>query len=551
MATYTGSIPVTVYDYNDNPSTAFIEMKIDYTDVTNEALNQRTVTAVVYVKANGDTRRGKWDIQLQMEPNAAVTLSTGTIVYEVSQGWVEVLRDTRTYTNNGDGTLSIRFKTSGSITSSSYGTLTFSADKTVAMTTVPRESLISSSTSKITVNGSNQIQISINQRASTAYHKVMWKFGSRSYTANPSGTTAGHAIPMEWLNAIPNAKQGGGEVWLYTYSDSGRTNQMGSAVKASFTLVAPDSVKPTLASGWAKASAYNAGTGASGFTTFIQNFSKVQLAFDESKVTTYYGAKEASYSFTVLGVTTNASPYRSQVLKQAGELQVVCTVTDTRGFTASETLKISVLAHSAPTLSGCVLLRSANNGWPNDRTNGDEEGTYLFALATASAASGIGVRSLQLGYREKGTSTYTYVTMTSGAATIARDISISRTYDAIIVVTDNCGVTFTYSATIPYANPTVNFRTGGNGMGIGAYVEDANTLKVGWKIFADNGITIETPWKGILFVDSAGNQYFLRVGGGATPRLQLLTAPPGTAPDQGTEVLSVNGATGRIEVLKQ
>ena len=551
MATYTGSIPVTVYDYNDNPSTAFIEMKIDYTDVTNEALNQRTVTAVVYVKANGDTRRGKWDIQLQMEPNAAVTLSTGTVVYEVSQGWVEVLRDTRTYTNNGDGTLSIRFKTSGSITSSSYGTLTFSADKTVAMTTVPRESLISSSTGKITVNGSNQIQVSINQRATTAYHKLVWKFGSYSYTANVSGSTAGYAIPMEWLNAIPNAMQGGGEVLLYTYSDESRSNQMGSAVSAPFTLVVPDSAKPTLNSGWLGMSPYNTGSGADSFSIYIQNFSRIQFYYDLKYVTSHYGATLNNPTFTVLGTTTNASPWRSPVLMQSGRFPVICTVTDSRGLSASYTSYVDVLPYTSPSLSGCVLLRSANNGWPNDRTNGDEEGTYLFAQATAVAASGIGVRSLKLGYRERNTGDYTYVSMTSGAAKVVGNIDIKKAYDAVIVVTDNCGVTFTYSAVIPYANPTVNFLAGGNGMGIGAYAESENVLKVGWQLSLDNRLVFKRPWTGILFQDAAGNQYFMRVSGGTTPYLQLITAPAGTALDNGTEVLRVNGSTGRIEVLKQ
>ena len=547
MATYTGSIPVALKDYSGNPSTNRFEMKIEYTDVTNEAQNQRTVTAVVYVRAVGADRRGKWEISLQMEPNAAVTLSTGTIVYTLSQGWVEVLRDTRSYSNNSDGTLSIRFKTSGGITSSDYGTLTFSTDQTVAMTTVPRESLIASSTGRITVNGSNQIKITINQRATTAYHKVVWKFGYYSYTANVSGTTAGYAIPMNWLNAIPNAMQGGGTVTLYTYSDANRTNQLGSAVTANFTLVVPDSAKPVLGSGWAAVSPYNTGSGASGFSIYIQNFSQIKYDFDVSKVTTQYGASRADISFTAMGVTTNATPYRSPVIKQSGRIPVVCRVTDSRGLSASETLYIDVLAYTNPSLSGCVLLRSANNGLPTDRTNGEEEGTYLYAYAVANTAPGIGMRinGLKLGYKRSGTSAYTYVDMTSGTAKVVGDISSSYTYDAIIVVTDNCGVTFSYSAVIPHANPTVNCLAGGGGMGIGAYATDYGVLRVGWQIYPEKHIRFRNQWTGVEWYDADGN-YYVWCAASDVPELRLLVRPNGAT--DFIDAIRINGGTGKVTI---
>lgn len=545
MATYTGSIPVVLKDYSGNPSTNRFEMKIEYTDVTNEAQNQRTVTAVVYVKAIGSNHNGRWNISLQMDPNAAVNLTTGTIRYEPSQGWVEVLRDTHTYSNNNDGTLSIRFKTSGSTTSSEYGTLTFNTDQTVTMNTVPRESLIASSTGRITVNGTNQIQVSINQRATTAYHKLVWKFDSYSHTEDVSGLTAGHTIPMKWLEAIPNAMQGGGTVTLYTYSDAARKNQLGGEVTANFTLVVPDSAKPVLGSGWAAVSPYNTGSGASGFSIYIQNFSQIKYDFNVSKVTTQYGAAIADISFTAMGVTTNATPYRSPVIKQSGRIPVVCKVTDSRGLSASEQLYIDVLAYTNPSLSGCVLLRSANNGLPTDRVNGDEEGTYLYAYAVANTAPGIGMRSLKLGYKQSGTSTYTYVDMTSGTAKVVGGISSSYTYDAVIIVTDNCGVTFSYSAVIPHANPTVNILAGGGGMGIGAYATDYGVLRVGWQIYPEKHIRFRNQWTGVEWFDADGNYYVWCAASDAS-ELRLLVRPNGAT--DFIDAIRVNGETGKVTI---
>lgn len=485
MATYNGSIPVTIYNYKGEPVTnADFVLSLEYIDVTDEAKNQRTVTANLYIESTDkDGRRGEWTISLQMEPHAAVSMSDYMGFYP-ADGKVSLIDDTRTFTNENDGSLNIHFKVTGKVTSSS-GNYTFAADKAVDMEPVPRESLISSSTNKITINGGNEIRISIDQRAATAYHKVTWEFGNRSRTKNASGATAACDIPMDWMDQIPNARQGNGTVTLYTYSDPERTNLMGNPVSREFTLVVPDTAAPAPQSGWAVAIPYNAGTGAAGEEfekTFIQNFSKVQLAFDENYVITYFGATPASYAFTILGVTTNAEPYISQVLTQAGELQVVCTVTDTRGLSASRTLSISVLAHSTPTLTDCVLKRSKNNGAPTDSVNGDEEGTYLYAYAKAGASANIGVKSLKLGYKKQGESPYTYVDMTSGTAKVVGDISVSHNYDAIITVTDKVGVSYSYSAVIPFANPTINLLEGGDGMGIGAYADEAGALRLGWKL---------------------------------------------------------------------
>lgn len=360
-----------------------------------------------------------------------------------------------------------------------------------------QQSTLKSVTSAITVDGSAAIKAEINMVSALAWHTVKWEFGSYSYTTPAfNSASASYAIPLSWLNAIPNAMSGTGKLTLKTYAEQAMTNQIGDAATANFTLKVPTSARPTVAAGWAAASPYNTGQ-AAGFTTYIQGYSQVKLAFDTSKITTRYGATVKSLKYSVQGAEVTASNRISGVLKLSGSHTIVCTVTDSRGMTndvslSAAKLTINVLAYTEPKISNSVLLRSKNNGAPADSVAGDEEGTYLYAKATAQVAGSVGLASLTLSYRERGGSTYTNVSLTSGTGK-AVAILATRSYDAVITVTDKLGNSYSVSTIITHKTLTFKMKDGGNALGIGAEPGDDDTLRLGWKLVLEEGLESYVP----------------------------------------------------------
>ena len=75
-------------------------------------------------------------------------------------------------------------------------------------------------------------------------------------------------------------------------------------------------------------------------------------------------------------VAVTAADHISGLLKTSGNNGIVCTVTDSRGFTNDVSLpvaalNINVLPYAEPKLNDVTVLRSENAGPPTDGVNGD------------------------------------------------------------------------------------------------------------------------------------------------------------------------------------
>lgn len=79
----------------------------------------------------------------------------------------------------------------------------------------------SMATTSVAAGSTAKINITAYNSAYT--HKVIWKFGSYSYTQSVAAgaTSASYAIPLTWLNAIPSATSGAATATLETYNTSG------------------------------------------------------------------------------------------------------------------------------------------------------------------------------------------------------------------------------------------------------------------------------------------------------------------------------------------
>ena len=356
-------------------------------------------------------------------------------------------------------------------------------------------SIIAGGTSSVIVNGKNASRISF---SANGRYRVVWSLGDYTHTETVTGRSADYIIPVSWLNAIPvDSKSAVGNIEVLDYGTNTKETTAFAAVMASAQGA------PTLASGLATMTVSNASPAAV-ISAYIQGFARVRVTADDSKITTKYGATVANISMSV-GGNEYAVPSTSDVLKESGSYSVRVVVTDSRGFSNSQLVgHFTVQPYSAPTLSNVVLLRSLNNGAPADSVNGDISGSYLYAKATATAASAVGLRNLTLMYRRRGVGTYTSESLSSGVGK-AVSISTLHAYDAVITATDKIGNTASISVIIPRETNSFRLKPGGKAAGIGAAPGADDTLTLGWKLILANGLDSYvplTPVGGCVMLDS-------------------------------------------------
>ena len=355
------------------------------------------------------------------------------------------------------------------------------------------------SVNNITLDGKSAVTVNIDKLSDRARHTVTWKLGAYSHTSGIVDTSATYTLPIEWLRAMTTAKTATATVVVKTYADddTALAQQIGEDVTATFTVTAPASVRPVATAGWASAAPYNAGQ-AAGLSNYIQGYSRAKLTFDPAKITTFYGATIASYSYTVQNTTVTAADLISGLLKTSGSSKIVCTVTDSRGMTNDVSLPvaaltINVLPYTEPKMSNVTVLRSENAGPPTNNVTGDEEGMYIYARATAVTANGVGLKSLVLMYREKGETTYKTAALANGVASVVSGLIASRTYELVLTVTDNLSNSYSQSFLFVRKQRCFNVKNGGAAIGIGTAAGDDKTLRVGWKVVFEEGIESFVP----------------------------------------------------------
>lgn len=222
------------------------------------------------------------------------------------------------------------------------------------------------------------------------------------------------------LTAMANMKSFTGTFAVTSYSGSTQIGSVSSKA-ATVTTTAANS-GPTL-SGFTYADSYATTTAITGSDqVFIQGHSKLTVA--PGTATAKNQATIANYTATCNGVsvsnTTGAALTIGAVAK-SGTVAVVLTVTDSRGWTASVTQNITVIAYASPKVNSLTLRR----------TNDIEAEMQLVFNGTISAISVSGTQKnslLYCRYRYKATSATSY-----------------SSYVSIISAVTQSGTSFSYS----------------------------------------------------------------------------------------------------------
>lgn len=386
-----------------------------------------------------------------------------------------------TVSHNNDGSKSI----SVSLTTAIYTSSTSTSSGTWTLDSIPRASSISSISGN-TIGSS--ITINISRNVSSFTHQVWYRLNSSGDWVNLGtgyGTSCTFTPPMSLCNSIPNSTSGILNLCVRTLSGS---TMIGSDVYKDITVYVPSSVVPSVSS----VSVTEATSGlASKFGFYIQNKSTLKVSISASGS---YSSSIRSYSTTFNGVTYSGSSFTTGTINNSGSLNMVTTVTDSRGRTASRTTSVSLTAYSNPSVSAFSVYRANSSG-----TAGNA-GTYLkmdFAFGITSLSSK-NSKTYTIEYKAQSASAWTTLTTvtptdysaSSSYLSSSGILDMATTYDVRFTVSDY----FTGSSisrTISTTATAFNVRADETGVAVGKMSELGDTFDVAWNTRLRQGLTVD------------------------------------------------------------
>lgn len=341
------------------------------------------------------------------------------------------------------------------------------------------------------------LTITLNRDSATATHTVVARLlAADGVTVLHTETVAeksGAYPTLSWTPAlslygplIPDRASAQFQMECITYDEGGETGTEQLAAPITLRFRSED-VGPVMGGGAVSASPYNSGA-AEGIAGYVQGYSRAQVSFSDSAVTLKYGASIAARSIRSGGVTVSAAPYRTPVL--TGGTEILCRVTDSRGFHAETALQVSPLPYRKPALSGISIFRCDAAGAPSP------DGAWISAKANLifspldgenSAVLTAALRPMSGGYGGA-------ETIPAGRATVlsaATDPDLS--YMVKLSGVDALGGSAEYEQKIPLRKWAMKFRPDGEGVAFGKAPAAGKTLEIpaDWEIVRDGAVL---PW---------------------------------------------------------
>lgn len=486
----------------------YIQAKIVCYSSADYDTNKSDVTCKLYVRKDNDSMMltiptsGTWSYSMTINGKAF----SGTISKDVLLDWVLIATESVSgIAHNSDGTKSITI--SGSVTAPTGTTLAghkSSGSGTAEMDTVPRASSIDSLacassyfngklTYKYTPQSAsfyNRCNISLNLDGEYIAVKSinLGQNGAAQQTATVTLSDDEQAIIY---NKLPNTSKGTLRFTFRTYSDSGYSSQVGDAGYKEITLYVPKISSTLPDPGATLAPVHSLGTAFDGL--FVQGKSKVKASFAGKGK---FGASIKSYSITVEGATYDSGDsYTSGYLSGYGSITVKVTATDSRGYSGSVSMKIYVLAYTAPKVmphsseSGIICARCDSSG------NLRDSGTYLKVKARRSYSKCVDAEGTQhnfcgirVRYKAEGGSYSAWKTLLAATNVSAEEVSSGALYEGVLLATktyiaqvdvvDTVGNHTSVTVTIPTDKVFLHRDGARNSLGVFKYAEDDNTVDV-------------------------------------------------------------------------
>lgn len=155
------------------------------------------------------------------------------------------------------------------------------------------------------------------------------------------------------------------------------------------------------------------------------------------------------------------------ILTQAGTVEITGRVTDSRGFSASATERVTVTAYFKPRVKNVSVYRCDENG------NAKDDGTWLHIEATGEHCPITG-NACRIWYR---INNYDAETL-QGSVTVEAGLDIAQSYQVTVGVTDTVGSSGQSVFMIP--GVTVHNHKTHNGWGFGGLCDESGGMQVHW-----------------------------------------------------------------------
>lgn len=336
----------------------------------------------------------------------------------------------------------------------------------LSITTAAGSSTIAAITQTVETLGT--LTVSLNKAVDAFRHRLKVTAGDKTlYTSELFDASHSVTVPRAWFDSFPNVTTISATATVTTYNGDTAVGTASAAV----TITADDGMRPQISEGWATAVPYNIGAVA-GLTGYIAGYSQAEISFNAAKLTQAAGAALASVTVTCSGAVVTAAPYRTPILLAAAD--VVCAATDSRGRTATQTIRIEPMAYAPPTLSQVQILRCTAAGVEA------EDGNHYSAKATAifSALGGQNTLTLTAAHKIQGGVYGTETPLTSGETAIIGTISPDSTYQVRITAKDALGNTTISVASLPTRQWALKFRPNGQGAAFGKAAETDKALEI-------------------------------------------------------------------------
>lgn len=434
-----------------------------------------------------------------------ITLNGGTrtehtVAFTLPQNTTKTILDTTiTVNHNPDGTGSVKVDT-WMDTEISAGVI--EQTKTLTLDTIPRASIVSAP--KTGILGS-ALKVEIDRKSASFTDKLYYKVGSKSeeqITTYGGGLTYNWTPPVSLASNAPNSTKLAVTLITKTYNGSTYVGRSECVVE----MAVPESAVPTLSVAISDPYKLSATYGG-----YVQLRSKINV---ELTAAGSYGSTIKSYSIKVgnfYAATTSIGT--TDYLPSSGDVNVVCSVTDSRGRTTTTTQPVTVLPYSKPTISAISAARCNQDGSAN---RAGAYGKVTFSAAITQLSGNTAAYKVQ--YRAHGAETERWTDAGSVAAGNYSPANVSvvfaadtdTRYAVRVVATDKFESVGSTIRDLPAAFILMDLAKSKKSIGVGRECDKDNTLQVGLYSHFEKPVNQEVssnPWYGL---NDGTNQWHLQ-----------------------------------------
>lgn len=383
--------------------------------------------------------------------------------------------------HNSDGSKSVSWSWNCNTGTSVLGNV--SASGTKALTKIDRQSMFDTTgwDQNTPVDLTDPIEFKITQYLNNVYHKLTAYIMDSNETLQSVAvrnniTIVNGKYSLEFTNSelennvyplITSSSTKFIRVYLSTYTDSELTQKLGDDSIIWYTGQVPNTIVPSVSIG----TLTEADTTmiSKNWGVFVQNKSKLNIPITATGI---YGSTIQSIVTTINGLNFTGTPVITPVLVTSGVNTITTTVTDSRGYTATDTKTYTVVPYSNPNIQIAQVQRCLSDGTLSDN------GTYLLYdfKGSISPVSNNNTALYRIGYKRTTASTYTYVTISTNYDINLADVVSSFTidsdypYDIKFEATDDF-TTSSIDRDIDTGFDLLNFNASGKAMAIGKVSE--------------------------------------------------------------------------------